>query len=135
MNYGLNGQNIDQDYDQFLGICLSKKCKKRKAERHKARIDKKQLKNDQRRAETESLRAETQAMTTIVNPIIPPTARVAPVMSSPSPQASSSSTVQTAPKPAKAGLAGNSMMLIVGVLLVGGFLYSQSKNKTLIPTP
>lgn len=123
-NYGLSGQP-DEAYDNFL--CLSRKCKQRKAERHKVKMEKRTLKNDQRRAETESMRAETSVMKNIAAP------------SSPAPQVmrSQAPTIIQQPaaiapaqaKPQQAGFAGNSMMMIVGVLLVGGFIYNSMKNK------
>jgi hypothetical protein len=123
-NYGLSGQP-DEAYDNFL--CFSKKCKRRKAERHKIRMDKRKLKNDQRKAETESMRAETSVMKNIAAP-----QTAAPqIMRSQAPtmiqQPSAVAPAQV--KPQQAGFAGNSMMMIVGVLLVGGFIYNSMKNK------
>lgn len=123
-NYGLSGQS-DEAYDNFL--CLSRKCKQRKAERHKVKMEKRTLKNDQRRAETESMRAETSVMKNIA----------APSSAAPQVMRSQASTIIQQPaavapaqaKPQQAGFAGNSMMMIVGVLLVGGFIYNSMKNK------
>jgi hypothetical protein len=57
-NFGLSGQI--EGYDSF--IFCGRKCKKRKEERHKAKMEKRLLKNDAKRAETERLRTETELM-------------------------------------------------------------------------
>lgn len=120
-NFGISGQ--DHEYDAFL--CFSRKCKKRKEERHKAKMAKRESKTDQRRAETEQMRAETLVMKSMA------TKKAAPVPASnavPAP-----TIIQQAPqgKPqvAQAGFGSNKLMMVVGLLLVGGFIYNNMKNK------
>lgn len=122
-NYGLSGQS-DEAYDNFL--CFTKKCRKRKEERHKSKMARKESKTDQRRAETESMRAETSVMKNIASPNT-----VSPqLMQSQTPTIIHQPSLKPAQeKPQQAGFAGNSVMIIVGVLLVGGFIYNNMKNK------
>ena len=74
-NFGITGQPTDE-WDNFL--CFGRKCKQRKAERHKVRMEKRKLKNDQQRAETEALRAETGLTKQLASPA--PTPQMAPQM-------------------------------------------------------
>ena len=69
-NFGITGQPTDE-WDNFL--CFGRKCKQRKAERHKVRMEKRKLKNDQQRAETEALRAETGLTKQLASPTPAPT--------------------------------------------------------------
>ena len=133
-NYGLSGQ-LPEDYDNFL--CFSRKCKQRKAERHKARMERKASKTDARKADTERVRAETTVMQQTVSPTPP-----APVATMPytqqritNPQAiASSGTANTqVPQTQKAGFGGNAIMIVVGLLLVGGYLVTKSKKGALVP--
>lgn len=140
-NFGLSGQ-ADFDYFIFCG----KRCKKRKEERQKARMEKKQLKNDRRRAETEQLRAETKIMQQTVAPEAPPEpkaivkpARTTPISVQPSPI-----TVSNTPKtvaanstapitlmsnlPQKAQL-GTTPMLLIGLAVIGGIVVLVSQKK------
>lgn len=133
-NYGLSGQ-LPEDYDNFL--CLSRKCKERKAARHKARMERKASKTDARKADTERVRAETTVMQQTVSPTPP-----APVATMPytqqritNPQAIASGGTANAqvPQTQKAGFGGNAIMIVVGVLLVGGYLVTRKKKGALVP--
>ena len=109
-SFGLYGQTTVEEYDNFL--CFSKKCKDRKAERHRERIARKKAKTDSMKADTERVRAETDIVTQV------PAAPAAP-----------NPIIQTAPPqtpppaaPAKAGM-GIVPVLLLGGLLVGGLLF------------
>ena len=135
-NFGINGQ--DHDYDSFL--CLSKRCKKRKEARHKARMSKRESKTDQRRAETEQMRAETLLMKAMAqrNAAPTPTSNATPA---PTLTNSNVSGANAKPQVTKAGFGSSGLMMVVGLLVVGGFIYNNMKNKkagieaTPTPTP
>lgn len=140
-NYGLSGQFDEDDYDNFL--CFSRKCKERKKQRHEARMARKASKTDARKADTERTRAETTVMqqTAAAPPPAAPVARmpltqqqvVNPQTIAPNMRAN-----QQMPATQKAGFGGNTIMIVVGVLLVGGYLYQKSKKGELgagQPTP
>ncbi|GAA0892637.1 hypothetical protein GCM10009122_23160 [Fulvivirga kasyanovii] len=117
-NYGLNGQT-DSDYFYFL---CGKKCKKRKKEKRDIRFERRRLKNDERRADTERTRVETMIMkNTMMNPTTPP-----PQQQSPS---QSYANVQKNPAPQQAGMGGNTMMIVLGALVIGGIVLSQMKGR------
>lgn len=119
-NYGISGQPTNE-WDNFL--CFGRKCKQRKAERHKVRMEKRKLKNDQQRAETESMRAETSLTKQLASPT--PTPQMAPQMMMQQP----TSTAQApAPQVQKAGM-GSPVMIIIGLLVVGGLVYQSMKKK------
>lgn len=119
-NFGISGQ--DHEYDAFL--CISKKCKKRKKERHKARMERKGSKTDQRKAETEQMRAETLVMKSMATP------KAAPAVSNAVPAPTIiGQTPQGKPQVAQAGFGSNKLIVVVGLLLVGGFIYNRMKNK------
>jgi len=115
-NYGISGQPTNE-WDNFL--CFGRKCKQRKAERHKVRMEKRKLKNDQQRAETEALRAETGLTKQLASPTPAPTPQMAPQMMM---QQAPSSQVQ------KAGM-GSPVMIVIGLLVVGGLVYQSMKKK------
>lgn len=122
-NFGITGQPTDE-WDNFL--CFGRKCKQRKAERHKVRMEKRKLKNDQQRAETEALRAETGLTKQLASPT--PAPQMAPQMmmqQAPQPTA----TAQTpASQVQKAGM-GSPVMIVIGLLVVGGLVYQSMKKK------
>ena len=122
-NFGITGQPTDE-WDNFL--CFGRKCKQRKAERHKVRMEKRKLKNDQQRAETEALRAETGLTKQLASPA--PTPQMAPQMmmqQAPQPTATSQA---PAPQVQKAGM-GSPVMIVIGLLVVGGLVYQSVKKK------
>ena len=122
-NFGITGQPTDE-WDNFL--CFGRKCKQRKAERHKVRMEKRKLKNDQQRAETEALRAETGLTKQLASPA--PTPQMAPQMmmqQAPQPTATSQA---PAPQVQKAGM-GSPVMIVIGLLVVGGLVYQSMKKK------
>ena len=117
-NYGLNGQT-DNDYFYFL---CGKKCKKRKKEKRDIRFERRRLKNDERRADTERTRTETMIMkNTMLSPSAPPPAQQT------APQGQSN--VQGNPAPQQAGMGGNTMMIVIGALVIGGVVLSQMKGR------
>ena len=131
-NYGLSGQSIE-DYDNFL--CFGRKCKQRKAERHKARMEKKASKTDSRKADTERVRAETTVMQQTVSPVPP-----APVATMPytqqqiaNPQSIGATAKEPIAQAQKAGFGSSTIMIVVGVLLVGGYLFAKNKKGALVP--
>jgi len=103
-NFGFSGQ-----WDNFL--CIGKKCRQRKAERHKVRMEKKTLKNDQQRAETEALRTDTTLTKQLASP--------APQMMT---SGADSEAQQTS---GKQGI----IIIIAGVIVAGGILYQILKKK------
>ena len=122
-NFGITGQPTDE-WDNFL--CFGRKCKQRKAERHKVRMEKRKLKNDQQRAETEALRAETGLTKQLASPA--PTPQMAPQMmmqQAPQPTATAQA---PAPQVQKAGM-GSPVMIVIGLLVVGGIVYQSMKKK------
>jgi hypothetical protein len=122
-NFGITGQPTNE-WDNFL--CFGRKCKQRKAERHKVRMEKRKLKNDQQRAETEALRAETGLTKQLASPA--PTPQMAPQMmmqQTPQPTATSQA---PAPQVQKAGM-GSPVMIVIGLLVVGGLVYQSMKKK------
>ena len=112
-NFGLNGQAPVEEYDYF--ICLTKKCKDRKASRHKERIARRQAKTDSMKADTERVRAETDAIKQV------PLAPVAPT-----PITQATAPTPPAAAPANAGI-GLMPMLLLGGLLLGGMLFMKKK--------
>lgn len=124
-NFGITGQPTDE-WDNFL--CFGRKCKQRKAERHKVRMEKRKLKNDQQRAETEALRAETGLTKQLASPTPAPTPQMAPQMmmqQAPQPTATAQA---PAPQVQKAGM-GSPVMIVIGLLVVGGLVYQSVKKK------
>ena len=122
-NFGITGQTTNE-WDNFL--CFGRKCKQRKAERHKVRMEKRKLKNDQQRAETEALRAETGLTKQLATPA--PTPQMAPQMmmqQAPQPTATAQA---PAPQVQKAGM-GSPVMIVIGLLVVGGIVYQSMKKK------
>lgn len=119
--HGLNGQA----YDYF--ICLGRKCKKRRAERHKIRMNRRRAKNDERRAETERVRAETKMMQQMAAPRRAPRPPVAPPVQTQGPMPM---VVPNAP-PQQAGM--SPWVLIAGVLVIGGLLVTNRKNRQAVP--
>jgi len=120
-NFGITGQPTN-DWDNFL--CFGRKCKQRKTERHKVRMEKRKLKNDQQRAETESMRAETG----LTKQLAAPTPQMAPQMMMQ--QAPQPTSMAQAPEPQvqKAGM-GSPVMIVIGLLVVGGLVYQSMKKK------
>ncbi len=118
--FGFNGMN--DEYDEF---CLSRRCKQRKKERHKARMSRKESRTDQRRAETELMRAETSILKRSANmPTVPANVTPTPTIIQQAPAQ------PAAPKPQvmQVGIGNNKLMLLLGVLAVGGFLYTKMKS-------
>ncbi|MCB9448686.1 MAG: hypothetical protein H6585_10115 [Flavobacteriales bacterium] len=136
-NFGLNGQPVAASsyvpadkYDHFL--CLSKKCKDRVAAKKKVRqakreerLEKKKLKNEMLRADIEAKRTET---------------KLASQLGAPSPEPQTAATISTgggggqpSAQPQQAGFGGGTIMIVVGVLLVGGFLWQQAQKNKAVP--
>lgn len=129
-NFGLSGQPTGQ-YDHF--ICFSRKCKKRKQERHRARMERKKAKNDAQKAENERMRAETKLMQQTASP-----AAAAPVTTLPYTRQQMVTPAAIAPEgkadtPQKAGMGNGIIIIAAAVLLVGGYLYTQKKKNALPP--
>ena len=124
-NYGISGQPTNE-WDNFL--CFGRKCKQRKAERHKLRMEKRKLKNDQRRAETESMRAETSLTKQLASPTYTPTPQMAPQMMMQQAPQPTSTAQAPAPQVQKAGM-GSPVMIVIGLLVVGGLVYQSMKKK------
>ncbi|MBL6444674.1 hypothetical protein JMN32_00030 [Fulvivirga sp. 29W222] len=120
-NYGLTGQS-DIDFDYFL---CGKKCKKRKKEKREIRFERRRLKNDERRADTERTRMETLLMK---QSMMPAQVSQAPPAQQSAPTSNSQMTAST-PRPQQAGMGSNTMLIVVGVLLVGGFVWTQMNPK------
>ena len=106
-------------------MCLGRKCKQRKAERHKLRMEKRKLKNDQRRAETEALRADTSVTKQMVAPA--PSPQLAPQMMRQAQQPINTAQA-SAPQMQKAGV-GSPVMIVIGLLVVGGIVFQSMKKK------
>lgn len=120
-NFGITGQPANE-WDNFL--CFGRKCKQRKGEKHKLRIEKRKLKNDQRRAETESMRAETG----LTKQLAAPSPQMAPqMMMQQAPGQAATAQVLT-PQVQKAGM-GSPVMIVIGLLVVGGLVYQSMKKK------
>ena len=136
-NFGFNGQIIEEEWDSFL--CFGRKCKQRRQERHKARIEKRKLKNDQMRAETESLRTDIK-ITDKKGTQEPKAAEVITKIvevaaNSPQPVAQpTQSIIQASPPPQQAGMGNGVIMAVVAVLLIGGGIaYKMKMGKQPIP--
>lgn len=122
-NYGLTGQS-DIDFDYFL---CGKKCKKRKKEKREIRFERRRLKNDERRADTERTRMETLLMKQSMMPTQtsqPPMQQSAPAANSQSQQTNQAGT------PQQAGMGNNTLFIVMGALLIGGFVWTQMNPKT-----
>ena len=130
-NFGLSGQQ-HRAYDSFF--CLTKKCRERKSAKLNAKMEKKEAKTDAMRAETERVRAETAIMTSAAAAeqaaaTMPMTQQSVVSPDSIAPQGT------VAPPVQKAGLGGNTMMIVVGLVLVGGFLIMKNKKAQVPPQP
>ena len=127
-NFGLSGQQ-EADYDQFL--CFNRRCRERKKERHKARMEKKASKTDSRTADTERIRAETNILQQTAAPAPTPAAVVSMPLTGQqiaNPQVLAPRIKQPVPPSQKAGFGGNTIMIALAVILVGGYMYQKSKN-------
>lgn len=124
-NFGINGQD---EYDNF--ICLSKKCKKRKKDKHKVRIERRRAKNDARKAENEQLRAETFAMKSMVSPKRP-VSNVIPNNYARQPMPVQTSMQQPPAPPNNAGMGSSPVIIVFAVLLVGGAMVMMNKKQIL----
>ena len=130
-NYGLSGRGADDyhdEYDHFL--CFGKKCKQRKKEKHEARIAKRKAKVDARKADTERIRAESNVLQSTMSPT-PST----PIATMPltqqnitNPQQLGNGVNQGVPTTQRAGFGGNTIMLVIGALLVVGYFYQKNKK-------
>ncbi|MDN5201232.1 hypothetical protein QQ008_07660 [Fulvivirgaceae bacterium BMA10] len=132
-------------HDEFLG--LGKKARrKRKArrarrkERRSVRHQRRRLKNDDRRADIEAKRAQTAIMkATMLETPTQNTSGAAPIQAPVQNAASKSSASAIAAKQAgvpitqKAGFGGNTLFIVVGVLIVGGYLYMSNKQQQYNP--
>lgn len=105
-NFGLTGQRGD-DFDYLF---CGKRCKKRK----KVRLEKKKLKNEEKKASIERTRAETKIMTQTL------ASKPAPKLTAPAIKLPAAGG-----KLAQAGFGGNTIMLVLGVLVIGGFFLMQ----------
>lgn len=144
-NFGLSGQ---RDFDYF--IFCGKKCKKRRAEKLKVRLERKRLKNDERRAETERIRAETELMKQGFESETPmqdsqPPKQTAPVRVSsplggikrppPKPYYVPPASIQAPATSQRAGL-GNTPLLLIGVVILGGIgLVLSRRRNNIQPIP
>lgn len=136
-NFGLSGLS-DDHYDAFIGKKARSRRKERRSkrkERKEIRFERRKLKNDDRRADTESKRAETKVMKATMMPGATPTlSSVQPMASAAPVSAPQPTTVASAPQ--QAGMGSNTLMIVVGVLVVGGFLFMNNKGKTQeLPAP
>ena len=127
-NFGLSGQP-GESYDHF--ICFSRKCKKRKAERHKMRMEKRKVKVDERKAGNERTRTETRLMQNNLSNNQNQAVQTQPITRQPmvNPQVMGQQFQQNqAPPQARQAGMGGPIAIVVGLLLVGGFIMSK-KNK------
>ncbi len=135
-NFGLSGLPGDE-YDSFLG--LGKKGKRRRKarrarrkERRKIRTNRRKLKNEERRANIEAQRAQTRIMTATMAPT--PTRSSSTRRQAAANPASSAAAVNQSgvPMTQKAGFGGNTM-IIIGVLVIGGFLFMNKQQQPANP--
>lgn len=133
-NYGLGGQQ-NEDWDNLFG--LGRKAKKRREERHRARMEKRKAKTDARKADTERVRAETTVMQQTVSPTPPTPVATMPYTQqqivNPQSIAPNTTAASQVPQTQKAGFGGSTIMIVVGVLLVGGYLMTKNKKGALVP--
>jgi hypothetical protein len=118
-SYGLLGQHDQEQYDDF--ICLRKKCKERKAEKRKIRIDKKrertvkkQLQNEERSIRNAGLKQELS--------IGANDAETMAVLAQQMMQrnAGNQATARNLTPPKKSGEFNKAWLLLIPVLLIGG---------------
>jgi len=132
-NYGLWGGNEDA----FLG--LGKKAKERRAakkEKVAIRFERRRLKNDERRANTERVRAGTEIMkSSLGTGGSKNTAPAPPAKQDNGQGGQGQGTGQTGMPgatsglaPVQAGIGGNTMIVVLGVLLIGGYLFVNKKK-------
>ncbi len=129
-HFGLAGQSAD-NYDEFLG--LGKKARKRrqarrarKKERRSARAERRRLKNADRRADIEAKQAQTAIMKKTMLPTAAPQSASAATPGSPG-------SAVTPPASQKAGLGSNTLLIAVGVLVLGGFLVMNKRKQSYEP--
>ncbi len=128
-NFGLSGQSAE-DYDDFL--CFGQKCKKRKEERHQARMDKKQAKTDAMKADTERIRAETKVIEQTAT--APQTVGISGMATMAMPQFASAEGAGTpAPQPGKSGMNGIVIAVVAVLLLAGGYFIIKKKKGAALP--
>ncbi len=140
-NFGLSGLpegRPDNPYDAFLGLGKKgrrrrKERRARRKERREIRFERRRLKNDDRRADTEAKRTQTALMkATMLGTPAPASPPVAPVQTGAAP--TSGNAVLAAPvaqppgEPQRAGLDNNTLLIVVGVLVVGGFLFMNQRK-------
>lgn len=130
MNFGLSGLP-DQNYDAFIGKRARSRRKERRTrrkERREIRFEKRKLKNDDRKADTEAKRAETKVMKATMMPEATPsiqsTTAAVPIHEPPISQTENTPTLQ------QAGFGSNPLMIVVGVLVLGGFLLINKGGKS-----
>ena len=126
-NFGLSGQ-LTAGYDHFL--CFSRKCKRRKAEKHKVRLAKRRAKIDDQKASTERTRAETLLMqNTLDNK---QAVQTQPITRQPivNPQVMGQQFQPNQAPPAQRAGMGGPIAIVVGLLLVGGFIMSKKNKNT-----
>ena len=140
--FGLAGLSEDE-YDEFLGLGKKgrrrrKERRARRKERRSIRFERRRLKNDDRRADTEAKRAQTKLMLATMMPTSSTSGAAptkAPLQSAASPSAASAIAARQAGVPAtqKAGFGGNTLFIVVGVLIVGGYLFMSNKQEQYDP--
>ena len=97
---------------------------------------KRKAKVDARKADTERVRAETKVMQQTVSPTPPAPVATMPLtqqrIANPQTIAAGAGNKEM-PTTQNAGFGGNTIMIVVGVLLVGGYLYQKSKKGATVP--
>ncbi|MFY0689158.1 MAG: LPXTG cell wall anchor domain-containing protein [Cyclobacteriaceae bacterium] len=126
-NFGLSGLP-DQEEDDFIGKKARRRRRKRRKRRREGRRkkrrmknEKKQLSNDHNRADLESKKAQTEIMKSMMggDSGVPQNAQLN----------------AQRPNTQQAGMGGNVLYIVLGVLLVGGYFISSKKKKKVVDIP
>lgn len=138
---------INEDYDDFFfgkkARRRRKERKERKKERRSIRFERRRLKNDDRRADTEAKRAQTAVLTATLASTSPGTTQT-PSISKPSgtsqvvtqgaaPKASAAEILSNQPNvplTQKAGFGSNTLVIVMALLIVGGYLVMNNQQET-----
>lgn len=149
-SFGLTGLStvdidaLNRDYDDFIGKKARRRRKERRArkkERRSIRFERRRLKNDDRRADTEAKRTQTAIMkaTMLASPSSTSAAKTTSAQ-----QPAQASGQNVAPKSAaaelrqhqasvpltqKAGFGGNTMVIVIALLIVGGYLFMNKQQE------
>ncbi|MDW3191921.1 MAG: hypothetical protein R8G66_06140 [Cytophagales bacterium] len=147
-SFGLTGLStvdidaLNRDYDDFIGKKARRRRKERRArkkERRSIRFERRRLKNDDRRADTEAKRTQTAIMkaTMLSNPAgaTKTTSAQQPTQGSGQNVAPKSAAAElrqhqaSVPLTQKAGFGGNTMVIVIALLIVGGYLFMNKQQE------